>query len=52
MGRCQSGFCGPRIVEMLAAHYNCSPTEVLQDEAGTHILLSETKETGGCFHDK
>jgi len=55
MGRCQSGFCGPRVVELLAAHYNCSPTEILQDEANTHILVAGTKETencGGCFHDK
>ena len=43
MGRCQGGFCGPRIMEILAKHYNCAPTEVLQDSAGTYILTSETK---------
>ena len=43
MGRCQSGFCGPRVLELLARHYNCSPTEVLQDGAGTYVLVSETK---------
>ena len=43
MGRCQSGFCGPRVVEILAKHYNCPPTEILQDGAGTHILVEETK---------
>ena len=51
MGRCQGGFCGPRVVEILAAHYNCSPTKILQDGAGTHILTSETK-AGGCCSDK
>ena len=45
-GRCQGGFCGPRVVEILAAHYNCSPTNILQDGAGTHILTSETKAGG------
>jgi len=50
MGRCQGGFCGPRVVEMLAAHYESSPTEILQDGAGTQILTSETK--GGCGRDE
>jgi len=50
MGRCQGGFCGPRVVEMLAAHYGCSPIEILQDGAGTQILTSETK--GGCGCDE
>jgi glycerol-3-phosphate dehydrogenase len=47
MGRCQGGFCGPRVVEILATHYNCSPLEILQDGAGTQILTTETKN-GGC----
>jgi len=54
MGRCQGGFCGPRVVEILAAHYKCSPMEILQDRAGTHIFTSETRHSqekhkgGGC----
>jgi len=40
-GRCQSGFCGPRVVEILAESYNYSPIEILQDSAGTQILYSE-----------
>ena len=43
MGRCQGGFCGPRVLELLAKHYNCDPTDVLQDGEGTFILVSETK---------
>ncbi|MCL2856262.1 MAG: NAD(P)/FAD-dependent oxidoreductase [Oscillospiraceae bacterium] len=43
MGRCQSGFCGPRVLEILSKHYGCQPTEVLQDEAGRYILTAETK---------
>jgi len=43
MGRCQGGFCGPRVLEILARHYQCDPTEVLQDGAGTYVLTSETK---------
>ena len=43
MGRCQGGFCGPRVLEILSKHYNCDPTGVLQDGAGTYVLVSETK---------
>ncbi|MCL2819563.1 MAG: NAD(P)/FAD-dependent oxidoreductase [Oscillospiraceae bacterium] len=44
MGRCQGGFCGPRILEILAKHYKCDFTDILQDKAGTYILTSKTKE--------
>jgi glycerol-3-phosphate dehydrogenase len=44
MGRCQGGFCGPRVLEILAKHYGCDPTDVLQDREGTYILSSKTKE--------
>ena len=50
MGRCQGGFCGPRVLEILAVHYNCDPTEVLQDGAGTFLLVSETKDGTGIDH--
>ena len=43
MGRCQGGFCGPRVLEILSSYYKCDPTEVLQDGTGTHVLVSETK---------
>jgi len=43
MGRCQGGFCGPRVLEILAKRYECDPTEILQDGAGTYVLVSETK---------
>ena len=45
MGRCQGGFCGPRVLEILAEHYKCDPTEVHQDRDGTYVLTSETKVT-------
>lgn len=47
LGRCQGGFCGPRIVELLSRELGISPLEVLQDTAGSYILTSETKG-GGC----
>ncbi len=47
MGRCQGGFCGPRIVEILAQHQNGGDmSAVLQDGEGSRILTGATK-TGG-----
>lgn len=43
MGRCQGGFCGPRVVELLARELGCSPLEILQDKEGSVILTNETK---------
>lgn len=48
MGRCQGGFCGPRIVEMLANELGINPTCVLQDKRGSFILTGETKG-GGAY---
>lgn len=48
MGRCQGGFCGPRVVELLSREFGLDPTEILQDKAGTVILTGETK--GGVRH--
>jgi len=50
MGRCQGGFCGPRVLELLAAHYKRHFTEVLQDGAGSHVLVSETKRNPLCMN--
>lgn len=43
MGRCQGGFCGPRVQEIIARELGVPQTEVLQDKAGSQILLCKTK---------
>ncbi len=44
MGRCQGGFCGPRIVEMLLAQKeDTSPLSILQDAEGSNLFY--TRET-------
>lgn len=48
MGRCQGGFCGPRVVELLCRELGLSPGQVVQDRAGTWLLAHETK--GGGSH--
>ncbi|MEG2119220.1 MAG: (2Fe-2S)-binding protein [Pseudoflavonifractor sp.] len=48
MGRCQGGFCGPRVAEILCRALELRPGEIMQDRAGTQMLLGETK--GGTAH--
>ena len=45
MGRCQGGFCGPRIVEILARELNIDVTEVVYDGEEAYILAGETKQS-------
>ncbi len=44
-GRCQGGFCGPRVLEILARELEVTPEEIMQENAGSYILTGETKET-------
>ena len=43
MGRCQGGFCGPRVVDILARELGRSPGGIVQDQAGSWLLARETK---------
>ena len=43
MGRCQGGFCGPRVVDILSRELGCSPLDIRQDGDGTYILTGKTK---------
>ena len=38
MGRCQGGFCGPKIVEILSRELGKEMNEILYDDAGSYIL--------------
>lgn len=42
-GRCQGGFCGPRVLEILSRELNIPPTEVVHEGQGAYILTNETK---------
>ena len=46
MGRCQGGFCGPKILELLARELGCSEQDICQDKAGSQIVVARKK--GGC----
>jgi glycerol-3-phosphate dehydrogenase len=43
MGRCQGGFCGPRVLEILSRELGQSPLQIPQDGDGTVILTGVTK---------
>lgn len=45
LGRCQGGFCGPRIATLLASELDMIPTEILQDKQGSYIFTGPTKDT-------
>lgn len=46
MGRCQGGFCGPRVMELLARELGYDPLAVPQDQVGSTVLVGRTKQGG------
>lgn len=44
MGRCQAGFCSPKIIEILARELQISPLEVTKSGIGSNILVGYDKE--------
>jgi glycerol-3-phosphate dehydrogenase len=44
MGRCQGGFCGPRVVDILARELNIDPTQVTKHGGNSQLLLYHKKE--------
>ncbi len=46
-GRCQGGFCGPRVVEILARELHIDVLDVVQEGPESKILVRETKSSRG-----
>ena len=44
MGRCQGGFCEPRVLEILARELGISPLDVVLDQQGSTILERENRQ--------
>ncbi len=42
-GRCQGGFCGPRVMEIIARELDLDMKDVVKDGKGSYILTGETK---------
>ena len=43
-GKCQGGFCQPRVVLLLAKHYGVSPLDISYDGEFSKVLLEKIKE--------
>ncbi|MGN1065960.1 MAG: FAD-dependent oxidoreductase, partial [Thermoguttaceae bacterium] len=43
-GRCQGGFCGPRVLEILSRELGVPKESLVKDKIGSYILLGKTKE--------
>lgn len=43
MGRCQGGFCGSKVVEILARELGCEVNEITKFGDGSNILFEKTK---------
>ena len=43
MGRCQAGFCGPKVLEILARELGCDPTQINKNNPGSYIVTGKTR---------
>jgi len=43
-GRCQGGFCMPKVINILARELSISPEEVKKEELGSQILMKDNPE--------
>ena len=43
MGRCQGGFCGPRVIEIIARELGISPDEVCKNDKGSEMLKGSVR---------
>lgn len=44
MGRCQGGFCSPRVLQILSRELNVPLTEITKRGKGSELLMFKTKE--------
>lgn len=47
MGRCQGGFCSPRVLEILCEELHLDPTEVTKCGGKSHLLVGTIAEAAG-----
>ncbi len=43
MGRCQGGFCGPKVIEILARELGCSTADIRKNNAGSYMIVGKVK---------
>ena len=47
LGRCQSGFCGPRVLDILASELGVAPKDIFLDRDGSFIVLGDNRPQDG-----
>ena len=47
MGRCQGGFCGPKVIEILARELKIDIEDVQKDYNGSKTVVGKVKELRG-----
>ena len=43
MGRCQGGFCGPKVIEILARELGCKPSDINKHNPGSYMVTGSTR---------
>ncbi len=43
MGRCQGGFCGPAVIEILVRELGVSPQEIFKSRKGSYMICGKVK---------
>ena len=43
MGRCQGGFCGPKVIEIIARELKIKPEEVNKNNKGSYMVVGKTR---------
>ena len=43
MGRCQGGFCGPKVLEILARELGCKPEDINKNNPGSYMVTGATR---------
>jgi glycerol-3-phosphate dehydrogenase len=47
MGRCQGGFCGPKVIEIIARELNIEVEDVRKDYKNSYAVIGKVKELRG-----
>ena len=47
-GRCQGGFCGPKVIEILARELNIPAAEIRKNLDGSYMLTGQIREEKRC----
>lgn len=43
MGRCQGGFCGPKVIEILARELGCEPKDIRKNNSKSYMICGKVK---------